>query len=55
MYYLALNPPSAATEPLVRHSFTLPSLASFTSDVGQILRRDPIHLFYIFFVFRPQQ
>lgn len=43
MYYLALNPPSAANEPVVRHSFTLPSLASFTTDVGLSFKKEILH------------
>ncbi|KAK4022422.1 hypothetical protein OUZ56_007889 [Daphnia magna] len=38
MYYLAQTPASAATEPVIRHSFTLPSLVTFTSDTTTIVK-----------------
>jgi hypothetical protein len=50
MYYLAQTPASAATEPLIRHSFTLPSLSTFTSDVKQIFEKNLVHFFLVYFV-----
>lgn len=37
MYYLAQFPPPGVSEPHIKHSFTLPSLSSLTSEVRTIV------------------
>ena len=54
MYYLAQSSSASNPEPVIRHSFTLPSFSTITTEV--ILKYENethTNILFIFYLFRP--